>query len=89
VVGLQKEANHSAVRRGVDITIYGTPTCSACRGLKRVLKKRGIVFAYEDLDGQNTLRLAEAGFRTVPVVEANGALMTGEEFLDHMEGNGN
>lgn len=61
------------------ITIYSTRTCGHCVRLKRQLNEAGIAYEEVDLDEhpRHGARIVEAtgGYRIVPSVEIDGALL--------------
>jgi mycoredoxin len=61
------------------VTMYTTTWCGYCRRLKRQMEDEGIRFREVDVDADHRYdaRIMDAtgGFRTVPTVEAGGALL--------------
>ena len=56
------------------------PFCAPCEALKRQLTARGVAFTVRDLmmDEGAADRLEEAGVRSSPALEFNGAIHAGE-----------
>jgi mycoredoxin len=61
------------------ITMYTTTWCGYCRRLKRQMEDEGIVFREIDVDVHpdfdERIMAATGGFRTVPTIDAGGALL--------------
>ena len=61
------------------VTMYTTTWCGYCRRLKRQMEDEGIAFREVDVDENHQyderIIAATGGYRTVPTVEAGGALL--------------
>lgn len=61
------------------VTMYSTRWCGYCRRLKRQMEDEGILFREVDVDENpefdDRIIAATGGYRTVPTVEAGGALL--------------
>ena len=61
------------------VTMYTTTWCGYCRRLKRQMEDEGIAFQEVDVDENHQyddrIIAATGGYRTVPTVEAGGALL--------------
>jgi mycoredoxin len=61
------------------ITMYTTTWCGYCRRLKRQMEDEGIAFREVDVDDEpqygDRIMQATGGYRTVPTIEAGGALL--------------
>lgn len=64
-----------------EVTVYSTPFCAPCEGLKRFLAARGVAFRVRDLmmDENAQERLEAAGIRSTPALEIDGALYAAEQ----------
>lgn len=64
-----------------EVIVYSTPFCAPCEGLKRFLAARGVAFRVRDLmmDENAQERLEEAGIRSTPALEIDGALYAAEQ----------
>ena len=62
------------------VKVYTSVHCGYCRAAKALLDQRGIPFEEIDLSGDHDARNAlgeRTGWRTVPVIEIDGALIGG------------
>lgn len=61
------------------VTMYTTTWCGYCRRLKRQMEDDGISFREVDVDAEpqygDRIIAATGGYRTVPTIEAGGALL--------------
>lgn len=79
----------------MEISIYGTPSCSYCKAAKEFLDGRGWTYTYYDLTTLDPVVaqsvLDGSGMRTVPIVSIDGRYIGGYEQLveniSHMERN--
>lgn len=70
------------------VTVYSTPMCSPCEGLKRILRERGIVFTTRDLltDDEAGDYLEANGIRSSPVLQIGDRFYTGAKLsLESLE----
>jgi glutaredoxin len=73
-----------------DVTVYSTPLCAPCEGLKRHLREKGVAFKLIDvmMDEEAGAFLESRGIRTTPVISVDGELVVGfdrtriDELLD-------
>jgi len=63
------------------VTVYSTPFCAPCEGLKRFLAAHAVEFRVRDLmiDEEAQERLEAAGIRSTPALEVDGALYAAEQ----------
>ena len=59
------------------LTVYGADWCQNCRNTNRYLDERSISYQYIDLahKPEAARRLADAGYRAIPVVTPDGTVM--------------
>ena len=62
-----------------DVTVYSTPFCAPCEGLKHYLTELGVAFKVRDLmmDEEAAERLAEHHIRSTPALEVDGEIYAG------------
>jgi len=63
-----------------EVTVYSTPFCAPCEGLKRFLAARGVAFRVRDLmmDEDAQERLEARGIRSTPALEVDGEIYAGD-----------
>jgi glutaredoxin-like YruB-family protein len=62
------------------ITVYTTPTCAFCHGVKEYLRQKKVEFAEKDLTiDQSAVKwvLDKTGQLAVPVIDLNGTVIIG------------
>lgn len=64
-----------------EVTVYSTPFCAPCEGLKRFLAAHEVKFRVRDLmmDEEAQEKLDAAGIRSAPALEVDGALYAAEQ----------
>lgn len=55
------------------VTLYGSPSCGGCIGMKSSFKRNGVEFEYKDItkDPEALELILSWGYNSVPVVDAN------------------
>ena len=70
------------------LTVFGAGWCADCGRAKRYLDAKGVSYRYVDLmrDGAAQQRLADAGYRAIPVVVASDGRVLIEPSNAELEG---
>ena len=63
-----------------EVIIYTSPFCAPCEALKKFLSDRNVEYKVRDLMMEEAAqdRLEEAGIRSTPALEIDGALYAGD-----------
>lgn len=73
-------ADSSPAADAAPVTIYTTPTCSACDSVRSHLQKRGVPFEEKNVEGNGELQQelkAKAGELSVPTILVGSKVMRG------------
>lgn len=69
------------------VTLYGSPSCGGCIGIKSSLKRHGVDFEYKDIqkDPEALETIVGWGYTSVPVIDAviDGEAMRWSGMLPH------
>lgn len=70
--------------RVLPVKLFTRNNCSACTGIKEALNRKGWPYTEVNIeeDHEAAWALIGRGFRTVPVLEADGDLIAGDDLRD-------
>jgi len=71
------------------LTLYSTKSCSKCKILKQKLIQQNIEYQEVDINENPDIlkNLVEQGFRQLPIVEDNGIVKDGMQYLNQIKEN--